>query len=138
VVDRARDLTAGPAGGYQRAMTGEHVEPDLDAEAQAAFDAIATRLLAEPDTDDHRAFHSPCLRVHRKIFAMLVRGELVVKLPPERCAELVEAREARPFDRGKGTPMRSWVTVDDLRIEAWPALAEEALAFGRDTAARRA
>ena len=115
--------------------SGAPAEPDLDAAAQAAFDAVAARLLAEPDVDDHRAFHSPCLRVRRKIFAMLVRGELVVKLPPERCAELVDAREARPFDRGQGTPMRAWVTVDDLEIEAWPALAEEALAFVRERAA---
>lgn len=115
--------------------SGEPAERDLDAEAQAAFDAIATRLLAEPDTDDHRAFHSPCLRVRRKIFAMLVRGELVVKLSPARCAELVAAGDARPFDRGQGTPMRAWVTVDDLEIEAWPALAEEALVFVRGAAA---
>jgi len=111
--------------------SGDSVERDLDAEAQAAFDAIAARLLAEPGTDDHRAFHSPCLRVNRKIFAMLVRGELVVKLPPARCAELIDAGEARAFDRGQGTPMRSWITVDDLEIAAWPALAEEALVFVR-------
>jgi hypothetical protein len=103
-------------------------------DGQASFDAIAARLLAEPDTDDHRAFHSPCLRVRGRIFAMLVREQLVVKLPVERCAALVAAGAARPFERGQGRPMRAWIAVDDLELDLWPALADEALAFVRRAA----
>jgi hypothetical protein len=100
-------------------------------DAQACFDAITSRLLAEPGTDDHRAILNPCLRVDGRIFAMLVREELVVRLPPARCAALVAAGVARPFDRRPGRRGRGWVTVDGLELERWPALAAEALAFVR-------
>jgi len=104
--------------------------------AEERFDRIAARHLADAGVSEGTGFGANAgLRVGGKIFAMLVRGELVVKLSPARCAELVAAGDARPFDRGQGTPMRAWVTVDDLEIEAWPALAEEALVFVRGAAA---
>jgi hypothetical protein len=109
--------------------SGEWAVPGMD--PQASFDAITSRLLAEPGTDDHRAILNPCLRVDGRIFAMLVREELVVKLPPARCAELVAEGVARPFDRRPGGPDRGWVTVDDLEVDRWPALAAEALAYVR-------
>jgi hypothetical protein len=43
----------------------------------------------------------------------------------------VAAGVARPFDRRPGRRGRGWVTVDDLELERWPALAAEALAFVR-------
>ena len=51
------------------------------------------------------------LRVSGKVFAMLVRGELVVKLPKDRVDELVDAGAARRFDAGKGRPMKEWASV---------------------------
>ena len=71
---------------------------------------------------------NPGLRVGGEIFAMLVRGEFVVKLSADRCAELVADGSATPFDSGKGRPMREWIAVSG-REQEWPALAGEALAF---------
>jgi TfoX/Sxy family transcriptional regulator of competence genes len=69
------------------------------------------------------------LRVSGKIFAMLARGELVVKLPKDRVDELVDAGAARPFDAGKGRPMREWASVAASASHRWKALVQEARTF---------
>lgn len=99
----------------------------MSAVAESTFESIAERLLREPGTELRSAFHSPGLRVGGKIFAMLVDGALVVKLPAGRCAELVAAGAGRPFESG-GRSMREWVAVDPARADGWPALAEDAMA----------
>ena len=71
------------------------------------------------------------LRVSGKIFAMLVRGELVVKLPKDRVDALVDAGVARRFDAGKGRPMKEWASVPASASRRWKALVEEARAFVR-------
>src|SRR4030095_12506882 len=63
------------------------------------------------------------LRVSGKIFAMLVRGELVVKLPKDRVDELVDAGAARRFDAGKGRPMKEWASVPVSASRRWRGLA---------------
>ena len=78
----------------------------------AAFAAIAERLLSEDGVTEGTGFGANAgLRVGGKIFAMLVRGELVVKLPAVRCVELVSSGIARPFERGQGRPLKAWITV---------------------------
>jgi hypothetical protein len=100
-------------------------------DAVAAFEAISAELGAEPDVGQGTGFGSnPGLRLGTTIFAMLVRGELVVKLPAERCAALAEAGGAHPFTIGKRA-MREWVAVEQGGGRDWPALAREALAFAR-------
>ena len=76
------------------------------------------------------------LRYRGKIFAMLVRGRLVVKLPEARVAELITAGAGTAFDANKGTPMREWVSVSAGSRLDWRTLAEEALVFARAAAAR--
>jgi hypothetical protein len=72
------------------------------------------------------------LKVDGRIFAMLVRGELVLKLPRPRVDELVAAGRGRHFDAGKGKPMREWFVLSPTSRQPWPALAEEALDFVRE------
>ena len=95
-----------------------------------SFDAIANEFLSEPGVDEGTGFGSnPGLRVGGKIFAMVVDGRLVVKLPAERVAALTEAGGAEPFVIGKRA-MREWVSVEPGAHD-WRALASEALAFVR-------
>ena len=99
--------------------------------AEAEFAAIANDLLGEPDIDEGTGFGTnPGLRTGGKIFAMLVRGELVVKLPAERCTELAAAGGARSFEVGRRT-MREWLAVEPGAPHDWAALAREALAYVR-------
>jgi hypothetical protein len=93
------------------------------------YEAIAGRLRSRPDVEEGTGFgSSPGLRIHRKIFVMLVRGELVVKLPAARCAELAAEGVGRAFENGKGRPMKEWLVLTASPAD-WSALADEALAF---------
>ena len=71
------------------------------------------------------------LRFQNKIFAMLVRGQLVLKLPAERVDALVAAGDGVRFDANKGTPMREWFSLDPESGQPWLPLAREALDFAR-------
>jgi len=76
-------------------------------------------------------FGRSALRYQGKIFAMLVRGRLVVKLPAGRVDALAGAGDGVHFDANKGTPMREWLSLDPGSGQDWLALAREALDFAR-------
>jgi hypothetical protein len=100
-------------------------------EGESAFAALAERFDGEPGVESGTGFGSaPGLRVGGKIFAMLPYGELVVKLPAERCQALANSGAARPFVSGKRT-MREWVVLEAGDSGAWADLAGEALAYVR-------
>lgn len=79
-----------------------------------------------------RGFGADALTVEGRIFAMLSRDRLVLKLPAHRVAELIAAGDGVPFDAGKGQPMKEWVVVTGDPAdsnEALQALANEACEF---------
>ncbi|GAA3582738.1 hypothetical protein GCM10022222_79410 [Amycolatopsis ultiminotia] len=76
-----------------------------------------------------RGFGSHALRVHNRIFAMFVRGRLVVKLPKPRVDTLVADGHGVRFDANKGTPMKEWFAVAPESPLEWAELASEAMAF---------
>ena len=78
-------------------------------------------------------FGRGALRYRGKIFAMFVRGALVLKLPAPRVDELVQAGHGTRFDANKGTPMREWFAASPDCPLSWRDLADEALAFARQT-----
>jgi hypothetical protein len=99
------------------------------------FREIGERLVAgDPDIGVKRAFNSPGLRYKDKVFAMLVRDELVVKLTEGRCAALAADGGAAPFRIGNRS-LREWVVIGPGREFEWDALADEALAYARGASA---
>jgi hypothetical protein len=80
-------------------------------------------------TGTRRGFGSTALTVDGRIFAMLTRGRLVVKLPGSRVAQLVGDGWGVHFDANKGRPMREWLVIEPERTNAWTDLAGEALVF---------
>jgi TfoX/Sxy family transcriptional regulator of competence genes len=56
-------------------------------------------------------FGAKGLRTGTKFFAIWWHEQLVVKLPPARLTELVEAGEAQPFEPMPGRAMKGWVIV---------------------------
>jgi TfoX/Sxy family transcriptional regulator of competence genes len=94
--------------------------------------AIADTEIGAPSVTTGTGFgRTEGLRVSGKIFAMLVRGELVVKLPKDRVDDLVEAGVAHRFDAGKGRPMKEWAAVSPAASRRWRALVKEAKDFVR-------
>jgi hypothetical protein len=90
--------------------------------------AYQTGVIA-PFESGHRGFGSSALKVNGSIFAMLVRGHLVVKLPRDRVNALIQDGTGGPFDAGKGTPMKEWLTVLGDEEDTWLGLARESLDF---------
>jgi hypothetical protein len=98
--------------------------------AQELFDAAVARFLDDPRLTAGTGFgSSPGRRVDGRIFAMLVRGDLVVKLPRQRVDALVGSGVAHGFDAGKARPMREWASIDTTHRDSWPALVGEAYDF---------
>ena len=88
-----------------------------------------TRVVGVTPPGVGSGFGSGALKVHNKIFAMLVRGQLVVKLPRRRVDALVASGAGTRFDANKGTPMKEWLALDPIADLQWSALAHEAMEF---------
>ena len=69
------------------------------------------------------------LRVSNKIYAMLVRGELVVRVPKPRVDELVDAGIGRRFEPSPGRVMKEWLSLPPAAYRRWKALVVEARTF---------
>jgi hypothetical protein len=96
----------------------------------ALVDKLATHIgVTAPDESGRQGFGSSALKINGSIFAMLTRGRLVVRLPRDRVNSLMQDGTGGPFDAGKGTPMKEWLTVMSSDGRAWLALAHEALDF---------
>ena len=94
------------------------------------YDALVDALTEQPGVtppSEGGKFGSAGLKVNGKIFAMLVRGEFVVKLPRKRVTELVSAGQGRNFDANRGRPLAEWF-VGNPECD-WQQLAQEALSF---------
>jgi|SRR5688572_7413177 len=77
-----------------------------------------------------RAFGSTSLKTDGKIFAMLVKDRLVVKLDRRRVDALVSADQGERFDPGHGRLQKEWLSVAESAPGAtWLELATEAEAF---------
>jgi len=85
--------------------------------------------VSPPEAHGSSGFGSSALKVDGRIFAMFVRGRLVLKLPRGRVDELVAAGEGVRFDANKGTPMKEWLSLDPESGLVWRSLSDEALAF---------
>ena len=118
-------------GAYPGAVTEDDAASDGSRER---FEDLVDQLVGTEGVTPPQGgsgFGRSALRFQGKIFAMHVRGALVVKLPAERVEALVRAGEGVHFDANKGTPMREWLSLDPGSGQPWLPLATEALDFAR-------
>jgi hypothetical protein len=69
--------------------------------------------------------------VHNRVFAMRVGDDLVLKLPANRVAELIEAGVAGPHVVD-GRPMKEWANLRPAREKQWLELTKESLVHVRN------
>jgi TfoX/Sxy family transcriptional regulator of competence genes len=94
------------------------------------YDAAATALSADhPEIETTRMFGAPGLKTRGKTFAMIVKGELVVKLPRQRVDQLASESVGRRFDPGHGRVMKEWVTLILADLANCRAYMTEALTY---------
>ena len=80
------------------------------------------------DSDDvvvNEGRGSQGLKYGKKMFAMFYKGQLAVKLPPERVSELIRKGEGLPLDPGTGKPMKDRAIIPIEKKESWIAFCEE-------------
>ncbi|HXT37701.1 MAG TPA: TfoX/Sxy family protein [Chloroflexota bacterium] len=103
----------------------------------AHYAAIVAALTANPEVTHledavpgKKLFGSTELKVKGKIFAMLNKGRLVVKIPRARVDALIAAGQGERFDpRHDGRLMKEWIVIEPTAREEWLPLAREAMEF---------
>jgi TfoX N-terminal domain len=103
-----------------KAASAEDVDP--------SFAPIVHAFAKDRQVSRAKMFGSVGLKVNGKVFAMVVKGRFVAKLPKARVDELVGTREGEYFDPGHGRLMKEWVSVPAGNA-LWLELAREAHHF---------
>lgn len=96
------------------------------------YDEVTDDLLYDPAVGRATMMGFPCVRLAGKFLASWddTAGCLVVKLPRERVAELVEDGQGVPFAPA-GKVFREWVAIPTADRDLWQQLLAEAVAFAR-------
>ena len=94
-----------------------------------SFMPVVAAFTDDPHVSRGKMFgSSSVLSVNGKIFAMLVKGRFVAKLPKEKVDELVRDGRGEYFDPGHGRLMKEWIAFD-AGTASWVELAREAYRF---------
>ncbi len=112
--------------------TGKRTTKERGAsEFDEGFAPVVAAFANDRHVSQKRMFSSDnVLNVNGKIFAMLVKGKFVAKLPKHRVDELVRDGDGEYFDPGHGRLMKEWVAVPAGKV-LWVDLAQEAYRFVR-------
>lgn len=124
------DAAAGlRANGSPSGRPADDDPTSVDAKARL-FWQLAERLLVDGLAERGTMMGFPCLRAGGAFFASLERGsgDLIVKLPARRVAELVAAGTGLPFAPA-GRVFREWIASPCADAQEWAALLEEAHRF---------
>ena len=74
------------------------------------------------------------LKIRRKMFIMLNKGNFVLKLPRDRVDVLLRSGEGKPYDPGNGRIMKEWVIIPAEFLDKLIEYAEEAKTLAKSLA----
>ena len=105
---------------------------DATAGARELYEELTDDLLYDPAVGRATMMGYPCVRLAGRFLASYDEREgcLVVKLPRERVAELVEDGRGEPFAPA-GRVFREWVTIPTVDHGLWQQVLVEAVEFAR-------
>jgi hypothetical protein len=101
-------------------------------DARALYDTLTDDLLYDPAIGRATMMGYPCVRLAGRFLASYddKAGSLVVKVPHDRVAELVENGSGDPFAPA-GRVFREWVSIPTVDYTLWHTLLAEAVDFAR-------
>lgn len=101
------------------------------------FAPVAAAFAGDREVTTGKMMASVGLRVNGKIFAMMVRGRFVAKLPRDRVDALVRSGAGERFDpRRDGRVMKEWIVLRGT-TPPWVELAREARRYVKSGTAPR-
>ena len=105
-------------------------EPPAPTPETAFFWDLAEHLLIDPATSIGTLMKFPCLRANGSFFATCDHrsGDLIVKLPRQRVAQLVDDGVAQPFAPA-GRTFKEWVSITERDEDTWQSLLTEARTY---------
>ena len=104
--------------------------PNTDAAStDPLFAPVIKALSSDRSVTQGKMFGSTGLKVGGKVFAMIVKGWFVAKLPADRVQELIGTGKGDYFDPGHGRVMKEWVSMPPATKAIWVKLAQEAKEF---------
>ena len=103
---------------------------DIPATPKAYYTTLVEEFGGLPGvaTWEKKNFGSSGLSINDKIFAMLLKGELVLKLPKKRVDTLIETQAGERLVMGQ-RHMKEWITLKPAAEDSWLPLAHEAMEF---------
>ena len=95
------------------------------------FASIVQKMLRDRRVTQAKMFGAPGIKTGRKMFAMSVKGKLIVKLPKGRVDALVASKKGKRFYHlfDKNRLMKEWVEIGQKNKRNWIKLAQEAKDF---------
>jgi hypothetical protein len=102
--------------------------------ARDLYEDLTDDLLYDPAIGRATMMGYPCVRLAGRFLASYddKGGQLVVKLPSERVADLVATGQGDPFAPA-GKVFREWVAIPKPDRELWQTLLAEAVTFARSS-----
>lgn len=101
--------------------------------ADELFEDLIKVFVGDSKVSRSKMFGSPGLKIRGKVFAFLMKGQLILKLPKERVDELVAAKAGDHFGHmfapDDWRPMKEWVDLKQDSKKEWLTFAKEARDF---------
>ena len=99
--------------------------------ADTPWASIAQKMLKHQGVTNAKMFGVPGIKTGGKMFAMSVKGKLIVKLPKGRVDSLLASKKGKHFYHlfDKNRVMKEWVAIGQKNKRDWTKLTQEAKDF---------